>query len=266
MLDKQIKNELLKKYEIKEERFFVSNLIDKIQKYESNNILIYTNFLDLNELKIAKYILDAFKIEYYLYEVNEFTEKKVIFLIPDYMKGKIDFSDYISCVKLIPKNGINLYHKDYMGSLYNIGIKSEMFGDIFVQNSIAYVYVIKTILEYISNNMQKVGRQTIEIKMVDIDSIECKNLRHSVEHSKIVTASMRVDSVLSEIYNLSRSEVTEKIQKGDLFINSKENFIKNTILSSGDIVSFKRCGKIKIGQVVNTTKTGKIVLDIEKYI
>jgi hypothetical protein len=41
-------------------------------------------------------------------------------------------------------------------------------------------------------------------------------------------------------------------------------FVAYTV-KEGDIISFKRCGKIKIGKILRYTKSGKIVLNNKKY-
>ncbi len=43
-------------------------------------------------------------------------------------------------------------------------------------------------------------------------------------------------------------------------------FFPAYIVKENDIVSFKRCGKIKIGKVLRYTKSGKIVVNVKKYI
>ena len=82
----------------------------------------------------------------------------------------------------------------------------------------------------------------------------------------ITVSSLRVDLILSDIFILSRNEVKQKIQNGDLYVNSKKMFFPAYTVKENDIVSFKRCGKIKIGKVLRHTKSGKIVVNVKKYI
>lgn len=266
MINKARKDEILSKYNDKEEKIFVSNIIDKAQKFENTDILVYTNFLDMNELRIAENALKLLKVKYTVYGANSNMEKKNIFFIPDYLIDTINYSEYISCIKMIPKDSSTLSHKDYMGSIYNLGIKSEVIGDIFVKDEAAYVYLMQNVVDYVDLNLNKVGNQTVEVQIININENECELLKQKTEQIQIIVPSLRVDAVLSDIYNLSRNDVSEKIQKGDLFINSREIFSKNTLLMENDIVSFKRCGKIKVGQVLKKTKSENLVLVIEKYI
>lgn len=77
--------------------------------------------------------------------------------------------------------------------------------------------------------------------------------------------SLRVDVILAEVFFLSRNEAKQKIQNGDLYVNSHSIFFVAYTVKEGDIISFKRCGKIKIGKILRYTKSGKIVLNNKKY-
>ena len=112
----------------------------------------------------------------------------------------------------------------------------------------------------------KVARSEIELKCIDIYSDEVMKIKVKLKDMDITVSSLRVDLILSDIFILSRNEVKQKIQNGDLYVNSKEMFFPAYIVKENDIVSFKRCGKIKIGKVLRHTKSGKIVVNVKKYI
>lgn len=267
MISKSKKQEILDKIQDKEQKIFVSNILDKVNKFEASNNVVITNFLDLNDISLVTGILNGLKVKYMLYAPNNFMEKKIIFFIPEDLIHDIEdtYSNYISCIKITPKLKDKLIHKDYMGSIYSLGIKREYIGDIFVNSECGYLFCMKSIEEYILTNLVSVSNQTVQIDILSIFDYEVKNLKLEYENKNIIVPSFRADAILSEIYNLSRSEVKEKIEKKEMYVNSKNITSCNFLLSENDIVSLKRCGKFIVGNVLKKTKSENIVLNIKKY-
>ncbi len=253
--------DILNKYNEKDEKIFASNILDKIAKYEKTGLIITTNFLDMNEFKISTEILDKFKVKYKVFSLKETLEKKCIALIPEY-NDDYDFS-CISCLKVLSTSNFKLLHKDYMGSIYNIGITEDMIGDIIVLENYTYIFVMTKVLEFILLNYTKVGNSKIKTEVMNINSLE--DLMHNFEDINIIVPSNRVDTILAHVYKLSRSEVESKISKNELYINSKCITSKTYALKENDIVSFRKCGKFKYNDVVKKTKTGNLVIKIIVY-
>lgn len=265
MIDKKSKIEILESIKDKDEKILMSSILDKAIKFEKSEVLTITNFLNLNELSVAKKILDYFNVRYTVLCANDCVEKKNIAFIPDYLDEDKVFLEHVSCLKIIPSTGAKLLHKDYMGAIYSLGVKHEFIGDIILNDSCAYFFCMKNMEEYFLTNLSSVGRHEVRIEKIDIMSFEVKSLSYSFLEKDYIVPSLRVDAILSEVYNLSRSETKEKIVKGDLFINDKNIFYPNTILKLDDVVSFKRCGKLKVGSEVRKTKSSNIVIKIYKY-
>ena len=267
MMTRNDKIKILERLENKEEKILISNILDKAYRYERENKLFHTNFLNLYELQISTKILDSLNITYYVYTTNESADKKVIFFLPDYIQITDDFfEEYINCIKIIPNIKNKLLHKDYMGAIYSLGIKHEMIGDIFASSNFAYVFCMKNIADYLLNNLFKVANQEVILKNIPLTLDEVKNLSFNLEEKEYIIPSLRVDALLSNIYNLSRNNVKDKILAGDLYINDRNIFYPNTLIKENDIVSFKRAGKLKVGSTIRKTKSDNIVIKIFKYV
>lgn len=268
MTNKELKNKILNYYDKKEEKIFAGSIIDKINNFYSCNHLVYTNFLDINEEKIAVSILNKYKINYNIFKPIEDSSKSAILFMPDYLINEnieVIYSKYFSVIKIIPKVKGLLKHRQYMGAIYSLGLKEDMIGDIFVQDDFAYLVTFKSNLEFVITNLKNVGKSEVKLEELDVNSYEIKKLRIRYENTNVIVASNRIDVILSEVYSLSRNETKAKIQNGDLYINSKEIYFAPYNVEEGDIVSFSKCGKFKVCKILGTTKSGKIVLNIQKY-
>lgn len=268
MINKELKSKLVSYYDKKEDKMFASVVIDKVNKLETSNHLIYTSFLNLSEKEIAISILNKLKISYYIYSPLEDTSKFVIFLLTEYLlEENIEdiVKEYIAVIKIIPKTKGKLTHREYMGAIYSLGLKEDMIGDILVYNDNCYFFCFKQNEQFIYNNLSKVARSDVELKTLDMYSDEVKEIKVSLKNVEVTVPSLRVDVILAEVFLLSRKEAKQKIQNGDLYVNSHSMFFVAYTVKEGDIISFKRCGKIKIGNILRYTKSGKIVLNIKKY-
>lgn len=252
------KEELLKSYN-KTDKLFLSNILDKMNKVETQNYTVTTSFLDINETKLAISLLNKFKLKYKVFDVNNTLERKVLAILSDYEEGYL--FDEIKCVKITPKTKNKLLHKDYMGMLYNCGIAENKIGDILVIDDICYMFTFTSIFEYLKLNIDKVGNSKVEIEEINPKNID---LTKKFKEEKLVLPSKRIDVILAHLYNLSRNDVDKKISKGELIINSIKVLSKTKEINVDDIISFKKCGKFKIKNF-DVNKKGKYITTIDIY-
>ena len=265
MISKEKRNKILERYTNKDDKIFAASIIDLAQKFETSNHIVHTSFLNIYEKGIAMSILNALDTNFTLFIPSQDAERCIIFILPSYIED-INFDEYICCLKISPPSSANLKHKDYMGAIYNAGTSEKMIGDIYVQNGIGYVFMSKSLESYYLNNLLYIGKNEVKIESISTNLDEVKSLHFDYLKCEITIPSLRIDVILSNVYNLSRNEVKSKIEDGDLMINSKEMYFIAYTISENDIVSFKKCGKFKIGSVIRKTRSGNTVLKILKYI
>lgn len=269
MIGKECKAHLLNRYVKKEEKILVGSVIDKANKTEISNHLTYTNFLDINQKNIAVQTLNSFNISYYLFKPLVDTSRFVIFFLPDYVelkKMEHVVGEYVTVLKIVPKSKDVITHREYMGAIYSLGLKEDMIGDIFVYENNCYLFCFKQNEKYISDNLTKVAKSYVNIISLNPFDDEVGKVKLNIKSIDIIVPSLRIDVVLSELFNLTRNIAKAKINEGDLFVNSKEMYFAAYNVQNDDIISFRKCGKFKVGSVQKVTKSGKIVLNIQKYI
>ena len=76
----------------------------------------------------------------------------------------------------------------------------------------------------------------------------------------------RLDSVVAEILKCSRTNANKIIEDERVFVNY-ENIVKSSkVLKQGDLLTIRGKGRFKIGEIINNTRKGKLVIEIEKYV
>ena len=244
----------------------VSNVLDKVIRFEKTGRVEWTHFLNLNEYLIVDSILNLLKISYHTYTPCLYASKKILFFLPDHFELDDDFySHYVACVKVIPNKNQALQHKDYMGSIYHLGIKRENIGDIFIKDGIAYFFCMASIKDFILQNLTHVGKQEVQTQEIMLDQEEIKDLSVSIMEKDYIVPSFRVDAICSSVFGMSRSQVKEKVKKGDLYVNDKVVYETSMVLHIGDQISFHRQGKLIVKEEVRKTKNGSIVLKVGKF-
>lgn len=255
------KTDILNMYKEKKDKLFASNILDKITKFEKTNTSVTTNFLDLNEFRIAIALLNKFKVKYEVFSLEDILEKRCIAILPEYTDG-YDFPN-VKCIKVTANKEAKLSHKDYMGSIYNIGIMEDMIGDIIALENYAYIFLMDKVLEYVLLNYTNVGKHKVEINVINF--CDLKEITYNFEDRNVIVPSERIDSVLAHLYNLSRSQVESKVQKNEVYVNSKCVNSKTYILKENDIVSFRKFGKFKYIGIVKKTKNSNLVVSVKIY-
>lgn len=171
----------------------------------------------------------------------------------------------MSIIKAEPvskKYADNLSHRDFLGSLMGLGIKREVIGDIIIKNNIGYIFCLESIAEYICRNLDKVKHTNIKCTVVN----ELPNdIEDSAEDKEIIASSMRIDTVISSVYNLSRNAVKEYFTNRKVFVNSSlcENFSYN--LKNGDIISVRGKGRFVFNEILGTTKKNRNKISVKIY-
>lgn len=267
MITKQKRNEILKRFENKDEKNVVANVIDKVYRYEKTNKLEYTNFLNIHEYEIISKILNELKVKYCTFPKDSGFNKKVVIFLPDFINEDYDvYSTIVTVIKIIPNSNVNLKHKDYMGALYNIGIKQEMIGDIICKEKYAYAFLISKVVDFVKLNLLKVGNQIVSIEIMNLNEIDYTKLKNSFKEKECIVSSLRCDAVLASVYSLSRAQVKEKVLQGDLYVNDKCEYFASNTIKDNDVVSFRKCGKFKVGEVLRITKSGNIVINVKIFV
>ena len=190
---------------------------------------------------------------------NEDSESKAILIYPDYM-DEVNPSDYVSLVK-IDKKDYDIAHKDVLGSLLSLGIKREKLGDIIINDEAIYFYIRNEILDYVLLNLEKIKNYGVELEVIDLATPISRDVDY--EEKLITCASARLDLVLANVYNLSRSDAKNAIEAGLVKLNYKVTYKISETLEVGDMVSMRRRGRFIVGDYLGLSKKDKLKLIIK---
>ena len=189
----------------------------------------------------------------------DIAERKMIrFGNPDELGYEQDFP--ITALIINPaaaKFADDLNHRDFLGSLMNLGIKRELLGDIFVKEKAACVFCKDSIAEYIIENLTRIKHTTVKVSYAtpeDTETITAPTTSEKV----IQVPSLRLDAVIARVYNLSRNDAVTACASGLVFLNGRECTENAKDLKPVDVISVRGHGKFEFSEETGVSKKGKI--------
>lgn len=267
------KQEILNKYDNEEDKLLVSKVLDKLEFVQKKNSIETTDFLDMHQKTVAEKVLKSQKITNYIcYGGYSNAERVMIIIYPEKLEdvfnnNQYDFNNIVRVIRVILSNEMKgkYSHRDYLGAVIKVGLKREKVGDIIVNLDGADLIVSKDISKYIVDSFKELTR----FSKSDIyeESIEKLNITEpKTEVLNIIIPSMRMDSIVSELIRTSRSKALEIINAERVFVNSEVITKNSKMLKENDMITVRGKGRFKIIKILNSTKKGNLVLEVEKYV
>ena len=241
----------------KEEQYLISHSHDKCNECINKNMITATGFLDMHEQTILAG--ERFGNRFVFYGGFDDAERKILCFLPDYLEQP----EGLSVLKAVHSGYKKLTHRDFLGSLMSLGIKRENIGDILVSDNEAQIIIKDEIGEYLLSNFASAGKSSLSLELLPISELKISEAV-AKEVSKTV-ASLRLDSVVSALFNISRSLSCEFIAAGKVFLNSREILKPDKPISEGDKITLRTKGKAVITSASGTSKKGRIIIKADLY-
>lgn len=203
----------------------------KKQEERFNKPILY-RYLNPQEQEIVKQV---FK-DYYVYESNKKGEYKRIYV------SDIDENvDYKITYLRSTYQDETISHRDCLGAILNLGINRDVIGDIVISNDYIYIECINEQKEFIKDNLHQIKRDFVYFEEIDeiTDDVEEK-----YEEMTISLDSIRLDALISKVFNIKREDVKQMIEQGYIKVNY---FITEKIMhkiNPYDIISVRGYGRI----------------------
>lgn len=252
-----------------EEKLLVAKIQDKIKFCKTKNKIVNTDFLQISEVATAKKVLKEEGIyNYFFFGGRENSDRSILIIYPEKLTKEMAYqniSNIVEVIRIILPNELSFEHRDYLSGIMKLGIKREKFGDILVKEKGADIIVLKDIAEILKTGISELTRfRKSKIEIIDISKIE--NVETEFEEIKIIIASNRLDSFVSELARTSRSQAEVIIEEQRVFVNSELQDKASKKINEGDIITIRGKGKFIFAGIERETKSGKLLVIMKKYI
>lgn len=258
----------------KEEQLLEKRLIELSKTAYHRDIITYSDFLNLNELNIL-YSLpkDTLYTKYEVFGGYESAERQLAAFLPDALslrtasEQKSDFfSDAISVIRIEPlqkKFSEELSHRDYLGAVLNLGIERSKIGDIVIEDSRAYLFARPQMKDFLLENLSRIRHTSVMLKE---EMPDCFSFTPKFEEIRGTVASVRLDSLSSLAFAISRSKSGSLIEEGRVFVNGRLITSNAYQPKEEDRISIRGMGKFQYKGIMGTTRKNRTSVLIYKYI
>ena len=257
--------------ERQEDKMCLAQVHDKIENSKKRSKIESTDFLDMYQLSLVRsYLKKNNIINYTLYGGYEEAERKILIAYPEnedeiVIKKQSEELVKIVRVKLPDEEKGKYSHRNYLGGIIKLGLKREKVGDIVVSPEGADIIVVKEFAKILANELPSLTRfQNSNITIHNINELQKQEIR--VEDVKIIVPSLRLDTVVSDLARTSRNKAVQIIKQERVFINGQNEIKVSKQLKLEDILTIRGKGRFVIKEIVGTTRSGRQIVRVEKYV
>ena len=246
-----------------EDRLQFAKALDRLKAAQNKNHATFTDFMNPQRAVVFLQQFTKKGVNAKIYGGHQDAERKMIGFAPPYEDEAIEDAAFPIVPLAITYNGRfsrQLTHRDFLGAVLGLGLDRGKIGDIRLGESGAVMYVAQEVADYITENLLEVGRTAVTAAPhAEISGIEATGTQ-----KRITVASLRVDAVISMAFHLSRGKAAALIEGEKVFVNwaiAK----KTQQLGQGDIVTIRGTGRVRIDEVVGSTKKDRVAIIITLY-
>jgi RNA-binding protein YlmH len=265
------KQELLKDYRKQEDRMCLSQVLDKIEFCKAREKLEYTDFLDMYQVSLVEnFLKKVYFKNYQLFGGYGESERKILIIYPEKYNEKMIEKNYHKMLKVVridlPEEEQGKYsHRNYLGGIVKLGLKREKVGDILVSDEGADIVVVQDFAEILKKELPSLTRfENSKISIEEISNIRKKEIK--IEEVSIIVPSLRLDNIVSDLAKTSRSKAAQIISQERVFVNGKNETKLSKQLKLDDVITIRGKGRFVIKEFTGTTRSGRTVIKVEKYV
>ena len=246
-----------------EQELCKKRLIDLSRQAYHKNIVLFSDFLNLNELNIYHTIEKTLSTKTECFGGYPNAERQMIAFISD----ALYYEQYpIRCIRVVPKYpkfAEKLIHRDILGAVLGLGIDRSKIGDILCLENEYYIFCTKTIFPFILEHLSQI-RHT-EVALSEKEDFGDLEARICLEEQYELIASNRIDCIIAKACHLSRSEASNLLAAEKVFINGKTITNCNQTCQDGSIISVRGKTRFIFESCNTTSKKGKLRVKFSFY-
>lgn len=256
----------------KEDTLLLKHFEDLSRTAYQKGIPVYSGFLTLYEQSLLTGMSASANgacrlySEYALSGGYDYAERKMACFYDGDMPSDIPYS-ILNVKAAAPRFAEELSHRDYLGALMNLGIDREVLGDIVKESSHSVFIICKAAMaDYICDNYVTVKHTAVVCNVIPNETAAAGQwLQPHFEEITGSVSSLRLDCVLALAFRRSRTQISELIETGNVFVNSRLIMSGSYQLKKGDTVSARGFGKFIFADENGLSKKGKYYITLQKY-
>ena len=252
----------------------MAHVADLFDRAESGEV-VFTPFLTPREQKeIGKKYAFARDRVRMLGGYAEAERCRAVFL-PPYMAeldGEVceaivadEMREALVAVSVVGSGYRDLSHRDYLGSILNLGLERDAIGDIAVLSPReAVLFCDRLIAAFLAENLTRVARDAVKACVTEL--APDFNGGRKFEPVSDTVASPRADAVVAALCNLSRERAQALFAQGSVELDYEPLEKYDREVSEGAVLTVRSHGKFIVRSLSDKTKKGRYRLLADRYV
>lgn len=241
------------------------HILDKVEISQRKYIPLTSDFHDPFTTKLATNIVQGIQgISYKTWGGYKEAEREKIAVFPE----EIEFDNDAFQISLVIFQGnftfFNHNHRHVLGAILASGIKRDKLGDILITKDKCQVISDTKVASYLVTNVVSIGPVSVKGKIKNLADLSKPKITQ--KEIRITINSMRIDAIISAALFISRKKAAELVNKGRVRANWQPVDKTDFQISEGDMLSIQGYGRIKILEMLGTTKKERLALKIALYL
>ena len=250
------------------DELITARIEDKISQCRDGYYVTSTGLLDTHEQALAiAASRHAAGVRTFMYGGYDEAERRMLVCVPrDLPLNDEEAAEGLLRVLRVrlPAISRELSHRDYLGSLLGLGIDRRLTGDILVRLDGADILIVPGIEEFLLKELHRIG--SVEVKTEAVSAGELIIPVARVEFIKDSVSSVRLDSIVSSAFRISRGKAAEAVRRGLVSVDHAECVKPDAAVHEGSSIVLKGKGKAVLEETGGESRKGRIRIVIKRYI
>jgi RNA-binding protein YlmH len=241
----------------KDEHPFVDAVSEMMETVESQYAPHLTEFLDPRQAFILESLVGQNgELNFKFFGGYGSAERRRAMIYPTYFEPTQEDFEIAIYEIVYPMKFSTLSHGKILGSLLSVGIRRDYFGDIVSDGERWQIFLAKETENYVTNQVDKIGKISVRLEERDYTDIIVPKDEWEVEGTTI--SSLRLDNLIANVYNISRTRAKQMIDAKKVKVNWTEETRSDFQVDLLDVISVRGFGRIQLQVVEGKTKKDKI--------
>lgn len=249
-----------------EEKDTIDMFKSKLEIASRDYFPLLLDFLDPRERLILESVSGGFEdIEIHYYgggKGGEERERMRALLVPELLTYEIeDFEITVFDMKY-PDKFVSLEHRNVLGAIMNVGVDRSKIGDVVIGDDIQFA-VAKPYVDLFYEELERIKRAPVKLKEIDVGAF-ISSVDDGVAKN-VLSSSMRLDTVLSNVIGEGRAKSRDRVEKGKIKVNHTLIEDPAFTIEVGDVISVRHFGRVSVSEHLGETKKDKHRLLVKVY-
>ena len=246
----------------------IARMEDRIGQCRDGYYVTSTGLLDSHEQALArKASMHAAGVRTLMYGGYDGAERRMLVRVPaDIPMSDEEATEGLLCVLRVSKPAMSrkLTHRDYLGSVLGLGIERRLTGDILVRDDGADIIIVPEIADFLLREYRQAGRTTVKTELVQVSELLIPDQR--CEIIKDTVSSVRLDSIVSSAFRISRSSAAEAVRSGIVSVDHVECLKPDAKVEEGSSIVLKGKGKAILEEIGSESKKSRTWVRLKRFI